>query len=150
MRPVRSALFAALLCLLAEAAAAEQLVGRTRVIDGDTIAVGGVTVRLKGIAAPEMPRGSSTGEPGGHEATAFMEQIAGGRTAVCELTRERTWGRRVGYCSVGGTDLGEAIVRAGLARDCPRYSGGRYGAVEAAEARALPFPGYCTNRQDRP
>jgi micrococcal nuclease len=146
MKVGRPILFAAICLLLAQDAAAEQLVGRTRVIDGDTIAVGGVTVRLKGIAAPEMPRGSSTGEPGGHNATAFMEQIAGGRTAVCELTRERTWGRRVGYCSVGGTDQGETIVRAGLARDCPRYSGGRYAAVEPAAARDLRFPGYCKPR----
>lgn len=135
-----------LFCLLADAAAAEQLVGRARVIDGDTIAVSGITVRLKGIAAPETPHGSSPGEPGGYEATAFMDDLAGGRTAICELTRERTWGRRVGYCSVGGTDLGEAIVRAGLARDCPRYSGGRYATVESTEAHTLPFPGYCKPR----
>ena len=146
MRPGWSTLFAALFCFLAEAAAAEQLVGRTRVIDGDTIVVGGITVRLKGIAAPEVARGGSPGKPGGAEASAFMEKMVGGRTAACELTRERTWGRRVGYCSVGGTELGEAIVRAGLARDCPPYSGGRYASVEPAAARALPFPGYCKRR----
>jgi endonuclease YncB( thermonuclease family) len=139
-------LFGVFFCLMAGTAAAEQLVGRTRVIDGDTIAVGGITVRLKGIAAPEVPHGSSSGERGGPEAAAFMEHLVGGRTAICELTRERTWGRRVGYCSVGGTDLGESIVRAGLARDCPRYSGGRYAAVEPAAARSLPFPGYCKPR----
>jgi endonuclease YncB( thermonuclease family) len=75
-----------------------------------------------------------------------MEQLAEGRIVICELTGERTWGRRVGYCSVGGADLGEAIVRAGLARDCPGYSGGRYAAVEPKLARTLPFPGYCRRR----
>jgi endonuclease YncB( thermonuclease family) len=127
-------------------AAAEQLVGRTKVTDGDTITVNGIAVRLKGIAAPEVPNGSSMGEPGGVEARSFMQQLAEGRTAICELTGERTWGRRVGYCSVGGADLGEAIVRAGLARDCPRYSGGRYAEVEPASARTLPFPSYCRRR----
>jgi len=123
------------------------MVGRTRVIDGDTIAVAGVTVRLKGVAAPETPHSSSPGEPGGYEAKAFMEDLAGGRPAICELTGERTWGRRrVGYCSVGGADLGEAIVRAGLARDCPRYSGGRYAEFEPAAARTLSFPSYCRRR----
>jgi endonuclease YncB( thermonuclease family) len=33
---------------------AERLVGRARVIDGDTIVVGGVHVRLQGVAAPEV------------------------------------------------------------------------------------------------
>ena len=77
MSPVRSALCAALLCLLAVPAAAEQLVGRSRVIDGDTIVVGGIAVRLEGIAASEVARGNSPGERGGTEAAAFMERVAG-------------------------------------------------------------------------
>ncbi len=40
----------------------------------------------------------------------------------------------------------ESLIRAGLARDCPRYSKGRYRAVEPAAARELPFPGYCRPR----
>ena len=57
---------------------------------------------------------------------------------VCDLTRERTHGRRVGWCYLDGQDVAEALVRAGLARDCPRYSGGRYAAVEPASAREPP------------
>ena len=38
----------------------------------------------------------------------------------------RTHGRRVGICYQQGKDIAEALIRAGLARDCPGFSGGRY------------------------
>ena len=36
-----------------------------------------------------------------------------------------------------------AVIAAGRARDCPRFSAGRYAAVERPQAAALPLPGYC-------
>ena len=72
-----------------------------------------------------------------------MVELVEGETVVCDLTEERTHGRRVGWCYLDGQDIAEALVRAGLARDCPRFSGGRYAAVETAAARELPFPSYC-------
>ena len=54
--------------LASPAIAAEHLVGRARVIDGDTIVVGGVHVRLQGVAAPEVAHpGQLQDEPGGPE-----------------------------------------------------------------------------------
>ena len=38
-------------------------------------------------------------------------------------------------CYREGQDIAEALVRAGLARDCPRFSGGRYAAAETAKRR---------------
>lgn len=121
-------------------ASAEQLVGRGRTIDGDTIAVGGVTVRLKGVAAPELQ------ERGGAAAAAFMRDLIEGEIVVCELTNERSWGRRVGVCRLRGDDVGGALIAAGLARDCPRFSGGLYASIEPRPARELPLPGYCRRR----
>ncbi len=67
-----------------------------------------------------------------------------GETVVCELTGERTHGREVGVCRVDGRDVGAAVIGAGLARDCPRFSGGRYADLETPEAaRKLPLPHYC-------
>jgi micrococcal nuclease len=141
VRPASALALALLVSAVAGAAVAgERLTGTARVVDGDTLGVAGVRVRLKGVAAPEL------GEPGGAEARAFVAELVDGRTVVCELTGERTRGRRVGYCAREGRDVGAEVIRAGLARDCPRYSGGRYAEVESAAAASLPFPGYCRPR----
>lgn len=80
------------------------LTGHARTIDGDTIEIGGVSIRLKGIAAPERD------EPGGAEATEAMRRMIGNQEVRCELTGERTQNRAVGYCSAGGQDLNGAMV----------------------------------------
>jgi len=140
---------AALLILLATPAlAGERISGPvTHVRDADTIVVGSVPVRLSGVAAPEYnARNPERSEPGGAEATAAMVQIVAGRIVTCDLSGERTHDRMVGVCYVDGVDLGAAIVAAGFARDCPRFSGTRYAAAEVDASRALPLPGYCTPR----
>ena len=52
--------------------AGARLVGRARVTDGDTLSVGGVAVRLKGLAAPEVAHFGDPGEPGGEAAKASL------------------------------------------------------------------------------
>ena len=117
-------------------------------LDGDTIAVGGVTVRLQGVAAPELdhPNLGIEQEPGGPEAAAFMRRLVEGRVVTCELTGERTHGREVGVCYRDGRDIGAAVIEAGLARDCPRFSRGRYAELERPAAKGLPLPSYCERR----
>ena len=133
-----------LLALVAlPALAAERLVGRAHVIDGDTVVVAGIHVRLKGVAAPEV---AHAGEPGGDAARAFMTALINGQTVLCDLTRERTHGRRVGYCYRDGQDIAAELIKAGLARDCPRFSAGRYAELETVAAAELPFPSYCRPR----
>jgi endonuclease YncB( thermonuclease family) len=80
------------------------LSGHARTINVDTIEIGAVPVRLKGIAAPERA------EPGGPEATEAMRRLIGDREVRCELTGERTHNRAVGFCAAGGTDLNAAMV----------------------------------------
>ena len=50
------------------------------------------------------------------------------------LDGSRTYDRCAGICYVGGKDVAAELVRQGLARDCPRYSGGRYAAAERQAA----------------
>ncbi len=135
---------AALLLLTAPAYAQTLESQVTRIRDGDTIEVetGGeiVPIRLNGLAAPERE------EPGGPEATAAMRIIvdeAGGRLR-CELTGETSYDRQIGVCfTPDGQDIAALMVALGVARDCPRYSGGRYAEFETEASRALPLPGYC-------
>ncbi len=115
-----------------------------KIRDGDTIEVEGVAVRLQGVAAPEL------GEPLGRESRDALVRLVAGRSVACTPDGTRTRGRIVAVCTVDGRDLGAALVAAGLARDCPRFSGGRYAALERAAAargapigRVYPLPSYC-------
>ncbi len=112
--------------------------GNAFTIDGDTIRIGDRTkVRLSGVAAPERD------EPGGPEATRFMKRLINGKMVRCQLNGKQSYDRMVGVCFLDGNDIGRAIIAEGLARDCPRYSGRHYSAVEPDKARLLPFPDYC-------
>lgn len=67
----------------------------------------------------------------------------------CELDFERTHDRCAGACYLDAADISEILVHRGLARDCPRYSQGRYAEAELQAAAAgatigddYPLPGY--------
>ena len=139
---------------ISSAHAQAEVSGVAHVVDGDTIHLSTseagkvVKVRLQGVAAPERS------DAGGAEATQFVKQLAEGRQVRCELDGSRSKDRVVGVCFVGGEgvagggrDIGAAVIEAGLARDCLRFSGGRYRALERPEAAGLPYPSYCVPRQ---
>ena len=50
----------------------------------------------------------------------------------CELTGKRNYHRCVGVCYLDGMNVEAKLVRQGLARDCPRFSGGEYHEIEQA------------------
>jgi endonuclease YncB( thermonuclease family) len=107
------------------------LVGRARIVDGDTLALGSTRIRLADIDAPE--RSQTCGEatnPWSCGATAEARLAELARTQVsCQPEDRDRWGRIVAVCRSGDADIGAAMVRDGLA-----LSTGRYGAIEA-EAR---------------
>jgi endonuclease YncB( thermonuclease family) len=113
------------------------LAGQASVIDGDTIRVAGQKVCLQGLAAPELD------ESGGLEAKNAMIELVRNQRVTCELDGTTSYDRVVGVCYAAGQDVAAKLVMRGLARDCPRFSGGRYGGLEPASAEALPLPGYC-------
>lgn len=110
----------------------------TKVRDGDTIEVGKIPIRLNGVSAPEM------GEPFGHQSKSFMVDLVMSKRVRCELDGTKTHDRWVGICYLNGRDIGAAVIGAGLALDCPRYSGGRYAKLEVpAAALRMRLPKYC-------
>ena len=119
----------------------------TYVRDGDTIEVGPMAIRLNGLAAPEWDA------PGGEEATDAMKALVLGKAVRCELDGSATYDRCAAICYLEGADISEALVAKGLARDCPRYSGGRYDEIEQAAVdqgatirETYRLPGYCARR----
>jgi len=122
----------------ASAVAQEAVTGKARVVDGDTIEIQGQHFRLEGLHAPEVD------EPGGTAATRFMRGLLDGRDVACAPTGDRSYNRLVAVCSLPDEgDIAAALVEAGLGRDCARYSGGRYAALETEGAEDMPLPGYC-------
>lgn len=106
--------------------------------DADTIVVSGTPVRLNGVDAPELVTRA------GRDAKRWMVNYLRGKEINCDLNGERTHDRWVGVCYADGEDIGAAVIRAGHALDCRRYSGGRYRKFETAAAKSrLRRAGYC-------
>mgnify|MGYP006270708393 CR=1 FL=1 len=124
--------------LVASAGSAQDYAGEARVIDGDTIEISGRKFRLEGLHAPEVD------EPGGEAATRFMRDLLAGQRVICAPTGDRSYDRLVAVCRLPGEgDIAAELVKAGLGRDCTRYSGGRYARFETTGAARFPLPGYC-------
>ncbi len=99
--------------------------GRVRVIDADTMDVGGTRVRLFGIDAPEIGQPCRIGDKTydcGLWAADFVRQMFDGKRASCDWLDTDRHGRTVARCAVGGMDMGAAIVDAGFATAFRRYS----------------------------
>lgn len=117
--------FCSLLLVLATPALADYS-GPIRVVDGDTIHVGDVTVRLHGIDAPEVAQMCDDAEgrpwPCGAVIRETLATTYDGQIATCtERDRDR-YGRSVAKCYVDGRDLAGEIVANGWAEAYRRYS----------------------------
>ncbi|MBN7787488.1 thermonuclease family protein [Ponticoccus gilvus] len=98
--------------------------------DADTIVVDGTPVRLNGVDAPELKTRA------GRDAKRWMVNYLRARSITCDLNGDRTYDRWVGVCFADGQDIGAAVIAAGHALDCRRYSGGRYRHLETPAAKS--------------
>jgi len=108
----------------AKPSAKREISGQARVVSGDTLRVGQVTVRLWGVAAPAM------NEFGGYTSMQGLAGLVLGRVVICEPTGGYFRAQRVARCRTGERDLAEEVVSRGYARDCPRQSNGTYAKAE--------------------
>lgn len=117
-------------------------------VDGDSLRAGGEDIRLMGIDAPELSqRCSRNGREwacgrAAHER--LKELVARGEVRCTAEGRDR-YGRTLARCSAGGADIGETLVREGLALD---YMQGGYAPTER-DARAA-RRGVWAGQFDRP
>ena len=136
-RPIAALL---ILLFLWGPALADDLIGQASVVDGDTLEIHGTRIRLWGIDAPEstqLCRGEDSlqyrcGAKAANDLDAFIAR----RPVDCMPINLDQYGRTVATCSAGGTDLGEWLVRGGLALDWPQFSKGRYDAAQRSAEHA--------------
>jgi endonuclease YncB( thermonuclease family) len=115
--------------------------GAARVVDGDTLEVGGEKFRLHGIDAPEKAQTckAAAGRDWacGQAAVAKMRALVGGKDVRCDRRDVDTYGRTIGVCTVDGMDINAAMVSAGLAWAFRRYSNDYVGLEDDARARGF-------------
>ena len=124
-------------------AAAEVLQGRATVVDGDTLRIGGQSVRIHGIDTPEQDQTCLTAQgvafSCGAVATQAMTQLIGGRSVTCQGRDRDVYQRVVAKCYVGSQDLGAALVASGYATAFERYSRDYVALERAAQAARVGF-----------
>lgn len=104
--------------------------GPAYVVDGDTIVINKTQIRLFGVDAPEI------NHPYGKKAKWALVALCKGKRVNAEVTEKDVHGRTVAKCHLDdGCDLSAEMVKQGLAIDWPKFSGGKYRAMETPDAR---------------
>jgi endonuclease YncB( thermonuclease family) len=114
------------------------LAGGARAIDGDSLKVDGVEIRLFGVDAPEALQTCQDGAGAqwscGRDAARTLRRLIGMGEVACRAHEEDAYGRAVARCQAGDVDLGAEMVRLGMA--VVLIEGITQYAPQLAEARA--------------
>ena len=104
--------------------------GYAHVIDGDTIKIRGMKIRLAGINAPELD------QPYGVKSKYEMVKIVKGKKVYVVPDGTTSFDRIVATCYIDDdVDIGAELIKRGLALDIPSFTGGKYTEFETKEAR---------------
>jgi len=107
---------------------AEAISGKPSVVDGDSLNLGPVSVRLHGIDAPERDQVCSRNSQEwrcGFEATAALAALVENHWVDCSEIDKDRYGRIIAVCSIGGplgVELNREMVATGWAIAYRRYS----------------------------
>ena len=148
-RRLAIAVLAALSLIVSDQAASQTFDAKARALDGDTVAV---DFRLLGVDAFErrqLCQNASGCWKCGKAAQDFAAHALRSKTATISLKTASSYGRPVATVMVDGQDLGERMIRAGLAVPELQYlredaaRGRRYSSafMQAKAARAGAFAG---------
>jgi endonuclease YncB( thermonuclease family) len=120
-------------------ALAAEISGLPRIVDGDTVEIGQVKIRLSGIDAPETDQVclDAKAEKWACGITARDQLIkhSNGQPWQCETTGTDRYGRSLANCFIEGEDVSKWMVRSGWALSFVRYSH-TYDADEVAAREA--------------
>lgn len=115
-------IFLLLLALPAHA----NVIGKARVVDGDTIWIGETKIRLHGIDAPETKQTCRTSKGKeqlcGQLAKQALQRLVQGQDVVCRGDKRDRYERLIAVCYVGPFNINEQMVTDGWALAYRRYS----------------------------
>ncbi len=133
-------LFPILVLALLSLAQMGGVVGRASVVDGDTLEIQGIRIRLWGVDAVESSQTCRYGDgrvwPCGRQAAFALADFIGQRTVRCERRDTDRYGRMVAVCWVGEVEINRWLVAQGWALDYAQYSAGAYRAAQEEAKRA--------------
>jgi endonuclease YncB( thermonuclease family) len=136
MKPV---LFLALALACAPAPALAQAIsGPAVAIDGDTLDMTGMRVRLFGVDAVELGQTCARGGEAwrcGEDAKAQLSALVAGQQVRCEARDTDVYGRMVAVCRAGRVDLSAAMAWAGFAVALEDFSTAYVPSVDGARAQ---------------
>ena len=115
----------AILLFLVSSAAVADITGTAYVIDGDTIDISDVRIRLNGIDTPEIEQTCRTNGLiwyCGIEATKAMRHLTKGKQVNCIGNTKDQYGRLIANCFVDQLNLNATMVEAGMALAYRHYS----------------------------
>jgi endonuclease YncB( thermonuclease family) len=118
---------------------AQDISGKARVVDGDTIWIGKTKIRLHGIDAPEMKQTCRTSKGKdqmcGQMAKQALQKLVKGQSVTYKgKTRDR-YKRLIAVCYVGPFNINEQMVTDGWAMAYRKYSKDYVRAETFAKAR---------------
>lgn len=98
-----------------------EALSETRIVDGDTLDIGGTIYRINGIDAPE--HGQKCGNWScGNAATDTLAELTMGKQVHCDQITTDKYQRTIATCYADGEDLGKQMVRSGMAWAFVRFS----------------------------
>jgi endonuclease YncB( thermonuclease family) len=127
------------------------LEGRAYAISGDSLNIGGTTVRLSGIEAPDQDQRCGSGNRRwrcGAAASEALSRLLGGRIVSCALSGNDGKGRPLASCTAGKMEINAELVRRGhVFAETGLFA--RYASLEN-EARAAKVGLWATADVERP
>lgn len=94
----------------------------TCIVDGDTIWLQGVNLRLESYDTPEPYNDICGGRAEvalAHQASARLQQLLNSNAFTVETHDEDRYGRVLATIRIGGRDVGDILIAEGLARSWP-------------------------------
>ena len=115
-----------ILVVIASSAHADDLKGKPRIVDGDTIWIGETKIRLHGIDAPETKQECQQADGShyrcGEASTDALRVLVGSDPVRCEGDTYDRYKRLIATCYSGNVNLNAELVRQGWALAYRRYS----------------------------